>query len=133
MTLFRFDYDASEGKEIFLSYEDSDRKRLFAFLRLRIPPTQSPLALFGNNGRRYGLVRELHTYGLALPVGEKKISAAQHRGLGKRLLAEAERIAADDFGMTRCAVISGIGARSYYKKFGYRLKNTYMVKSLVDK
>ena len=27
-------------------------------------------------------------------------------------------------------VISGVGVREYYKKFGYKLENTYMVKTL---
>jgi len=133
MVMFRSEYDASDGKELFLSYEDRDRKHLFAFLRLRIPSPRSPLALFGANSHTYGLIRELHTYGVALPVGTKKSSAAQHRGLGKQLLEEAENIAAVDFGMKQLAIISGVGVRPYYKKFGYRLKNTYMIKALSGK
>jgi elongator complex protein 3 len=133
MRMFRTDYDASDGKEIFLSFEDAGRRHLFAFLRLRIPSLRSPLKLFGRHSKNHGLVRELHTYGVALPVGTKKASASQHRGLGKRLLKEAEQIAQNDFAMTHLAVISGIGVRSYYKKFGYHINNTYMVKSLSDK
>jgi elongator complex protein 3 len=28
------------------------------------------------------------------------------------------------------AVISGVGVRDYYRKLGYRLKDTYMIKQL---
>ncbi|MFC1790725.1 elongator complex protein 3 [Patescibacteria group bacterium] len=75
------------------------------------------------------LVRELHTYGVSLKVGEKKDQASQHQGLGKKLLARAEQITRKA-GLTQIAVISGIGAREYYRKLGYQLKQTYMVKKL---
>jgi len=54
----------------------------------------------------------------------------QHTGLGKKIIAEAEKIANKEFGCEKIAVISGIGVRNYYRKFGYRLNNTYMVKKL---
>jgi elongator complex protein 3 len=30
----------------------------------------------------------------------------------------------------KLSVISGVGVREYYRKLGYKLKNTYMVKEL---
>ena len=74
------------------------------------------------------LIRELHTYGELIPI-KSKISAVQHMGLGKRLMQEAERLAKKN-GYKRIAVISGIGVRGYYRKLGYRLQDTYMVKTL---
>ena len=56
----------------------------------------------------------------------------QHNGFGKRLFREAERITSN-FGMSRIAVISGVGVREYYEKNGYHLDNNYMVKELINK
>jgi histone acetyltransferase (RNA polymerase elongator complex component) len=73
------------------------------------------------------LIRELHVYGELMPVGKNK--KIQHTGLGKRLMAEAERIAVKN-GYEKMAVIAGVGVRDYYRKMGYRLENTYMVKKI---
>ncbi|MFH1657615.1 MAG: tRNA uridine(34) 5-carboxymethylaminomethyl modification radical SAM/GNAT enzyme Elp3 [bacterium] len=119
--LLRMDYDASGGREIFLSFEN--KGKLFAFLRLRICKSFLPVL------KNAAIVREIHTFGQMVPVG-KKSSAAQHQGLGKKLLKEAERIAKKEFRLNEVAVISGIGARDYFRKAGYRLKNEYMVKNI---
>ncbi|MDD5696768.1 MAG: tRNA uridine(34) 5-carboxymethylaminomethyl modification radical SAM/GNAT enzyme Elp3, partial [Candidatus Pacebacteria bacterium] len=117
--LFRKDYKASQGKEIFLSFEDEKRKNLYSLLRLRIP--SSTIA------KSSAIVRELHTYGQAVDVS-KKDSSVQHKGLGKKLLKEAERISKKEF--KKLAVISGVGVRDYYRKLGYRLEQGYMTKKL---
>jgi elongator complex protein 3 len=122
--LFRQSYPASKGKEIFLSFENKKRTKLLAFLRLRITRNNFITAL--NNS---AIVRELHTYGQQIPLKEKSLSA-QHQGLGKKLIKEAEKITKEEFELLKIAVISGIGAREYYKKLGYELENEYMVKSL---
>lgn len=116
--LFRQDYDASNGKEIFLSFEDKERKNLFAILRLRI-------------NKNKALVRELHTYGQQLAISSKE-QAPQHKGLGKSLVKEAEKIAFKEFRCKELSIISGIGVRPYYRKLGYRLFHTYMVKKELD-
>jgi elongator complex protein 3 len=109
--LFREDYDASNGKEIFLSFEDKNRKNVYSILRLRI--TDSDTAL----------IREVHVYGQATPISKK---GAQHKGLGMLMVKEAEKIA----NKKRIAIISGVGVRDYYrKKLGYRLSKTYMIKT----
>jgi elongator complex protein 3 len=117
--LVRMDYDAAGGKEIFLSFEDG-AETLFGLLRLRI---QEALAV----------IRELHIYGPEVPLSEQKEGAAQHKGLGKALLLEAERIALEEFKAPQMTILSGIGAREYYRsEFGYRLEGDYMVKELAD-
>ena len=64
----------------------------------------------------------------SLAIGEKsKNEFTQHRGLGKWLMAEAEKITKKQ-GVSKLAVISGVGVRKYYKKLGYKLKDPYMVK-----
>jgi len=125
--LTRRDYDAAGGREIFLSFEDPAADRLAAFLRLRIPSAEPSLwpALDGA-----ALIRELHTYGQQLALHDHADSAVQHRGLGRRLMAEAERIAREEFGRRRMAVIAGVGVRDYYRKLGYTLADTYMVKGV---
>jgi elongator complex protein 3 len=57
--------------------------------------------------------------------------AVQHQGLGTKLILEAERISREEFGAARLAIISGVGARNYFRKeFGYQLEYTYMVKDI---
>jgi len=124
--LFRKDYNASEGKEIFLSFENKKRDKLYALLRLRISVKNSFLKAFPVL-KGAGIIREIHTYGQMTPVGSKPLSS-QHRGLGKQLMKKAEQIVKKEFNINKMAVISGIGVRGYYRKLGYKLKHTYMVK-----
>lgn len=112
------EYPASDGIEYFLSYNSPDKKDLYGFCRLRIDP-QSPIAP--------AIIRELHVYGQLVPVGKTK--KVQHSGLGKKLMKEAEKIAQKHKAHS-LAIISGVGVRGYYRKFGYKLKDTYMVKKI---
>ncbi len=115
--LVRLDYGAAGGKEIFLSFED-ENETLFAILRLRIQPNSA-------------IIRELHVYGPEVPLAEQNAEAAQHKGLGKALLREAERIASGEFGVSQMTILSGIGAREYYRtEFGYKSLGDYMVREL---
>jgi len=115
-------YEASGGQERFISFEDEDGL-IAGFLRLRLP-SQSPRQEIDGS---CALVRELHVYGSEAPIhGSGPI---QHRGLGSRLLEEAERIAKDQ-GRDQILVISGVGARGYYRKHGYGRVGPYMGKSL---
>lgn len=120
LKLFRQDYEASYGKEIFLSFETKDRESLYSLLRLRIP----------SNSKEVGLIREIHTYSQLLPIKKSSLDSAQHKGLGKKLIKKAEKIAKEEFKLKKIAVISGVGVRGYYKKLGYFLENTYMVKNI---
>ena len=149
--LYRQDYDASGGKEIFLSFESKNRAKLYSLLRLRI------------TSQNTAIIRELHTYGHLYPLrGRVALISPQHKGLGKKLAREAEKIAKKDYNppttsshslrsrapfgfhpvkfaesgakqfnrVNKIAVISGIGVRDYFRKLGYKLKDTYMVKNL---
>src|SRR3989338_6028353 len=109
--LNRLDYKASGGREIFLSYESDNA--LFAFLRLRL----------GETAR----IRELHVYGSMVPISKR--GSFQHTGFGRKLMEEAERIAREN-GAKEITVTSGIVARDYYRKLGYRFDAPYMVKIL---
>ncbi len=123
--LKRTEYLASGGREIFLSYEDAG-ETIFALLRLRINEH------IPENGYR-AIIREIHVYGSEVPLGEHKEDAIQHTGLGRKLMQEAERISYEEFGADKLAIISGVGARSYFRnEFGYELERSYMVKNLIS-
>ena len=127
--LDRIDYAASDGTEIFLQYVSADKKKLFALLRLRIPSNHNA-DHFIPTLRNAALVREVHTYGKLAAIDTQDKNSPQHIGLGKKLLLEAERIAKEEFGLQKIAVISGVGVRHYYRKNGYTLRDTYLVKKI---
>ncbi len=112
------EYKSSNGDECFISFDSRDKKILYGFCRLRIDKNSNVIS---------AIIRELHVYGQLVPIGnDKKI---QHSGLGKKLVAEAEKIAKKNKAK-ELAVISGVGVRGYYRKLGYKLRNTYMVKKI---
>ena len=123
---FREDYDTSSGKEVFLTFENKKRVKLYSLLRLRVSENSLPLIPVL---KKSAIIREIQTYGEQVPIATKKL-APQHRGLGKKLIKGAEKITKNEFGLNKIAVISGVGTREYFRKFGYKLKETYMVKSL---
>ena len=120
----RIDYDASNGKEIFLSFDDMTNDILLGFLRLRVPYKPFRKEISEDSAG----VREIHVYGKAAKIGEK--GEVQHRGIGKELLNETERIAKEEFGKNKMLIISGIGVREYFKKFGYKKDGIYVSKEL---
>ncbi len=158
--LFIDKYKASGGTEYFLSFEDTKRKMVFAFCRLRICTSvilnavkdlvplvipasrrypfgkggiQSPLdpRLHGDDNKM-AFIRELHTYGQSLLLKQKNNKALkhiQHKGLGKKLVKEVEKICKKNR-INKLAVISGVGVRDYYRKLGYKLENTYLIKKI---
>ncbi len=129
----RIDYDASNGKEIFLSVESKDEESILGFLRMRntFSPGRSELLDRKHPVKNSVVVRELHVYGKLLNIGSGKNSESfQHRGLGKKLMSEAERIANDELHVKKISVISAIGTREYYKKMGYFINGPYVSKIL---
>lgn len=141
LKLFVEAFDNAGGKEFFLSFEDSERTTVMAFLRLRLPnhmyvPEDTKTAKMLEEVRASfpelkgaAYIRELHTYGQALALGQAKGDAVQHKGLGKKLMQEAEKIA-KKHGYKNMSVISGVGVREYYRTLGYKLKGSYMVKKM---
>jgi len=127
--LVRRDYVANGGWETFLAYEDPKQDILIALLRLRkcsATHTFRPEL----TGQQTSLVRELHVYGSAVPVHGRDPRKFQHQGFGTLLMEEAERIAREEHGSGKIAVISGVGVRSYYARLGYELDGPYMSKDL---
>ncbi|MEW6222833.1 MAG: tRNA uridine(34) 5-carboxymethylaminomethyl modification radical SAM/GNAT enzyme Elp3 [Candidatus Hadarchaeota archaeon] len=122
-------YNASEGEELFVSFEDVEKDILVGLLRLRQPSEKAHRPEV--KAARAMLVRELHVFGPLVQVGEEAGAGDwQHRGWGERLMQEAERISREDFGARRVMVLAGIGTRNYYKRFGYEREGPFMVKEL---
>jgi elongator complex protein 3 len=121
-------YEASNGDEYFISFETNDESTLIGYLRLRLNWSNSDTMpeLYST-----AFIRELHVLGKHTELNNGTMNGtkngAQHRGYGRRLVEEAEKIA-QEMGFNRIAIISGVGVREYYRKFGYTLQSTYMVK-----
>ncbi|MGQ9719968.1 MAG: tRNA uridine(34) 5-carboxymethylaminomethyl modification radical SAM/GNAT enzyme Elp3 [Candidatus Jordarchaeum sp.] len=126
--LHRESYSASEGEEIFISFENRDRSILVGFLRLRLP---SELAHRNEiQSSESMMVRELHVYGPLVPIYEKPKDEWQHRGYGKKLLSLAEKIAREEYDAKKLLVLSGLGVKEYYYKLGYKPDGVYVSKKL---
>jgi elongator complex protein 3 len=126
--LIRQDYVANGSWETFLSYEDPRQDILVGLLRLRkLGKATFRAELTG----KCSMVRELHVYGSVVPIHSRDPKKFQHQGFGAMLMEEAERIARDEHGSEKIAVISGVGTRHYYRKLGYELEGAYMVKKLI--
>lgn len=127
--LFVQEYAASDGTEYFISYEDADRANVYGFVRLRL---QQSADHWYDELKDTAIIRELHVYGQLVQISEQG-KAVQHKGFGRKLMIEAERIVAEnaqEYGIKKIAVIAGVGVRGYYEKLGYELEGEYMVKSI---
>jgi elongator complex protein 3 len=121
-------YEASEGTEVFISVEDPKNNVLLGYLRLRIPSNKAHRPEITETAS--AIVRELHVYGPLVPVGRRPEVEWQHRGYGKVLLAEAERITIAEFGREKLLVISALGTRQYYMRLSYERDGVYVSKRL---
>jgi len=119
----KISYQASGGLEHFISYEN-EKRLLAGFIRLRIPKKSHRKEIT----EKTALIRELHIYGREARI--QKRGDIQHKGVGSQLLAEAERIARDEFDKKRMVIISGVGVREYYYKHGYKLLGPYVAKGI---
>ena len=122
-------YTASKGTEVFISKQDTKNNILLGYCRLRIPCKSFRPEITPNSAG----IRELHVFGTSINLKNKpkKSSEAQHRGLGKQLMKEAEKIAKEKYNSKKMLVISGIGVQEYYKnKLNYKQDGIYMSKKL---
>ncbi len=126
------EFEASLSTEFFISFDDMKNDLILGFARLRFVYKVLRPEITANSA----LLRELHVYGITVPLENEESddalvldSAVQHKGFGKKLVAEAERIARAA-GKDKMVVISGVGVREYYRKLGYVREGPYMVKML---
>jgi len=141
-------YRSSGGMEYFISmesgndidsklvdeewYSNSNEKQqgiIYGFCRLRLVDNRYISGI--KDIVNCGLVRELHVYGLVASNIKNNEKKAQHSGIGKKLMRQAEWIAFTH-GYLKMAVISGIGVQDYYRKMGYSFQSTYMIKQLIN-
>lgn len=153
-------YEASDGIEYFLTYEDPEDRTIFSLLRLRIPSSvvypdteqifdmkteaaksmeenRDPDRVLKWNIPEYiselqwaALIREIHTFWDQVSIGERGKNFWQHIGFWKRLIEEAERISKEEHNLHRMAVIAWVWVRWYYEKRWYSLEWTYMIKNI---
>ncbi|MEK6920218.1 MAG: tRNA uridine(34) 5-carboxymethylaminomethyl modification radical SAM/GNAT enzyme Elp3, partial [Thermoproteota archaeon] len=121
-------YEASGGTEVVLSFEDVGQDLLIGYLRLRIPGEWAHRPEI--TGQNAAIVRELHIFGQTVPVGNRLEGAFQHRGYGSSLLQKAERVAMEEYDRNKMVVISALGTKAYYARFGYRHDGPYVSKQL---
>jgi elongator complex protein 3 len=127
LTLESVHYTTDATEEYFLQYL-TPAKRLAGFLRLSLPlaPRDELPALA--EIRQAAMIRELHVYGTAQALGERK-QGAQHRGWGTRLLDAAADLAREA-GYSELAVIAAIGTRPYYRDRGFTEGTLYPIRPL---
>jgi elongator complex protein 3 len=121
LRLERLDYATDATRECFLSALTPEG-RLAGFLRLSLPQAEPPISELAG----CAVIRELHVYGPALELGDRREGAAQHAGLGTRLLDEARRIAREEE-YSRVAIIAAVGTRPYYRERGFEQGELYML------
>jgi elongator complex protein 3 len=97
-------------------------------LRLRVPSAKAHRPEI--TAVPSAIVRELHVYGPLVPVGKRSARAWQHKGYGSILLSEAERVIREDYDLKKILVISALGTKQYYARFGYERDGVYVSKIL---
>ena len=149
--LVRIDYDASGGKEIFLSHKSCGCK--FCWRHILYKVKKFFLNLFGINTYFYGCgfentiysflrlringegyencfgpsmehkgkIRELHVYGIKTATYEKCNKDRVQHHGFGKKLLETAETIAKHYHCNGTCVIAGVGTRNYYRKFGYEI------------
>jgi len=121
-------YEASGGEEIFISLVEEDLDAIIGYLRLRDINNSHRTEL---NKNPCMIIRELKVVGREIPIGERESKALQHKGYGKELLEEAERICLEEYDKNHLFVLSGVGVKEYYKNLGFKDDGVYLSKTLI--
>ncbi len=127
--LVKYREEASGGVDLFLSFEDVGKDILIGYVRVRVPSEAAHRPEV--RAVPSAIIRELHVYGPMVPVGSRRPDGWQHRGYGARLIAEAERIAREEYDVRKMLILSGLGVKRYYARFGYRPDGPYVSKPLI--
>jgi len=120
-------YDASGGEEVFISLEIEEYDTLIGYLRMRNIAKSHRYELKNNPC----IIRELKVVGRELPIGGISSKALQHKGYGKELIEEAERICVEVFDKKDLFVLSGVGVKEYYRKIGFKDIGVYLHKKIL--
>ena len=142
--MHRIEYEASGGKEVFLSIDQTlgseeaggrisggGTPGLIGYVRLRLPASYDDACITPEDRpESFAFIRELKVFGQIVPINESAEGRWQHMGYGGQLLSEAERIAKEEWKVSHMLVTSGVGVREYYRKKGYSRLGPYMAKEL---
>ena len=74
------------------------------------------------------VIREVKVLGRELSIGKKTGSSWQHKGYGRDLIEEAERICVEEYDKKHLFVLSGVGVKEYYRRLGYSDNGEYLEK-----
>lgn len=127
--LFTQEYDASCGKEVFISFESNDRSNLYGFLRLRIPSfilnNEVPVIkeLSG-----CAIIREITACGQGVPSSKDKNINSNSDKLIDDLIAEATKIA-KKYGLNKIAVLL-TAKQGFYTDRGFKTSGGYQIKDI---
>lgn len=134
LSLYDLAYETAISAEHFLQWAAPDG-RIAGFLRLSLPNAAAVTWLDEQLGEcecpiapDAAMIREVHVYGAVAGIHQEG-SAAQHHGLGSRLVEEACRIARAE-GYARLNVISAVGTRGYYRRLGFQDAGLYQQRDL---
>lgn len=119
LVLDEMTYETSTSTEHFLQFIRPSDRKIAGFLRLSLPHVDAPFDELAGEA----IIREVHVYGQSIGVGDQG-EVAQHRGLGRSLVARACDIARGA-GFGKTAIISSVGTRAYYEKLGFVPGNLY--------
>jgi len=121
-------YKASDSEEIFISLIEKELDAIVGYLRLRNIVDSHRFELQKNPCM---IIRELKVVGRELSLGKRTKEALQHRGYGKDLMNEAERICKEEFDKKHLFVLSGVGVKEYYRKLGFKDNGVYLSKTII--
>ena len=124
------EYKSPAGTDYFITLETQNK--ITGFLRLYLSDKkyqeENPISnQLYDEIKDSAVIREVHVYGQVVGIGRSMDKKAQHTGVGKTLVKEAEEIAKRN-GFDKISVISAIGTREYYKKLGYNKQKLYQSK-----
>jgi elongator complex protein 3 len=120
-------YEAGGGTEVFFSIEDKKEDVVIGYLRLRDVVFSHRHEL---KKKPCMIIREVKVLGREIPIGGKTSESMQHRGYGKELIREAERVCREEFDKKKLFVLSGVGVKEYYRELGFSDNGVYLEKSL---
>ena len=127
--IHKYNYEASDWKEIFLTFEDPEDRTIFSLLRLRLTKENKEILSVLPELEWCALIREIHTFWDQLSINEKGSTFGQHIWFWKKLIAESEKITKENW-YSKIAVIAGVWVRWYYEKRWYSLIWEYMIKEI---
>ncbi|OYT33622.1 MAG: tRNA uridine(34) 5-carboxymethylaminomethyl modification radical SAM/GNAT enzyme Elp3 [Candidatus Aenigmarchaeota archaeon ex4484_52] len=119
-------YIASGSEEYFIYLIDKKQDILFGYLRLRILNKNCKI-ITKEITKNSAIIRELKVFGTSTPLGDNYDFSFQHRGFGKLLIKKAEELT-KKANKNKLLVMSAVGTKQYYEKFGFEKDGVYMSK-----